>query len=40
VSDYTAFFYIGELVEFGETNAIFESPRNQLTEKYITGEFG
>jgi len=40
VSDFTAFFYLGALVEFGETNDIFESPKNQLTEKYITGEFG
>jgi phosphate transport system ATP-binding protein len=40
VSDFTAFFYLGALVEFGETNEIFESPKNQLTEKYITGEFG
>ncbi len=40
VSDYTAFFYLGALVEFGETNDIFESPKNPLTEKYITGEFG
>lgn len=40
VSDFTAFFYLGALVEFGATNEIFESPKNQLTEKYITGEFG
>ncbi|MCW4025773.1 MAG: phosphate ABC transporter ATP-binding protein PstB [Candidatus Bathyarchaeota archaeon] len=40
VSDYTAFFYLGSLVEFGETSGIFESPKNPLTEKYITGEFG
>jgi phosphate transport system ATP-binding protein len=40
VSDYTAFFYLGSLVEFGETSEIFESPKNPLTEKYITGEFG
>jgi phosphate transport system ATP-binding protein len=40
VSDFTAFFYLGELVEFGATNDIFESPKNPLTEKYITGEFG
>jgi phosphate transport system ATP-binding protein len=40
VSDYTAFMYLGELVEFGETNQIFENPKNELTEKYITGEFG
>ena len=40
VSDYTAFFYLGALIEFGETTDIFESPKNPLTEKYITGEFG
>jgi phosphate transport system ATP-binding protein len=40
VSEYTAFFYIGALVEFGETKNIFENPKNPLTEKYITGEFG
>ncbi|MDR2203440.1 MAG: phosphate ABC transporter ATP-binding protein PstB [Nitrososphaerota archaeon] len=40
VSDYTAFMYLGELIEFGETGQIFENPKNRLTEKYITGEFG
>jgi phosphate transport system ATP-binding protein len=40
ISDYTAFMYMGELVEFGETNQIFENPKDKLTEKYITGEFG
>ncbi len=40
VSDYTAFLYLGELIEFGPTKGIFESPKNPLTEKYITGEFG
>jgi phosphate transport system ATP-binding protein len=40
VSDYTAFFYLGAMIEFGKTRNIFESPKNQLTEKYITGEFG
>ena len=40
VSDYTAFLYLGALIEFGPTKDIFESPKNQLTEKYITGEFG
>ncbi len=40
VSDFTAFFYLGSLVEFGDTAGIFESPKNLLTEKYITGEFG
>jgi phosphate transport system ATP-binding protein len=40
VSDYTAFMYLGSLIEFGPTRDIFESPTNKLTEKYITGEFG
>ncbi len=40
VSDFTAFMYLGQLIEFGTTNDIFEHPKNPLTEKYITGEFG
>jgi len=40
VSDYTGFMYLGRLVEFGETKQIFENPREELTEKYITGRFG
>ncbi len=40
VADYTAFLYLGSLIEFGPTKNIFESPKNPLTEKYITGEFG
>jgi len=40
VSDFTAFLYLGELVEYGETDGIFEDPRSELTEKYITGKFG
>jgi len=40
VSDYTAFMYLGQLVEFSETKSIFENPKSELTEKYITGEFG
>ena len=40
VSDFTAFLYLGELVEYGDTDAIFENPKNELTEKYITGKFG
>ena len=40
VSDFTAFLYLGELVEFGATKNIFENPKSELTEKYITGEFG
>jgi phosphate transport system ATP-binding protein len=40
VADYTAFFYLGELVEFGETAPLFENPKEELTERYITGKFG
>ena len=40
VSDYTAFMYLGELVEFGPTSRIFENPREPLTQEYITGRFG
>lgn len=40
VSDYTAFLYLGEVVEFGETKQIFTAPRQQRTEEYITGRFG
>ena len=40
VSDFTAFMYLGQLVEFGITEGIFENPKNELTEKYITGKFG
>ncbi|MEW5937335.1 MAG: phosphate ABC transporter ATP-binding protein PstB [Candidatus Thermoplasmatota archaeon] len=40
ISDCTAFFYLGELIEFGKTTQIFENPREELTEKYITGRFG
>ena len=40
VSDYTAFMYIGELIEFGETDTLFVNPKNKLTEEYITGRFG
>ena len=39
-SDYTAFFYLGELVEIGKTNAIFTKPEQKQTEDYITGRFG
>ncbi|MGH7038249.1 MAG: phosphate ABC transporter ATP-binding protein PstB [Stellaceae bacterium] len=39
-SDYTAFFYLGRLVEFDETERIFTRPREQRTEDYITGRFG
>ena len=40
VSDYTAFFYIGELIEFGKTKKIFTKPDKKQTEDYITGRFG
>jgi phosphate transport system ATP-binding protein len=40
VSDLTGFFYLGELIEFGETTQIFENPGEELTERYITGRFG
>ena len=40
VSDYTAFMFLGELIEFGETEKIFTSPDNKRTEEYITGRFG
>ena len=40
VADYTAFFYLGKLVEFDETASLFENPKEELTERYITGKFG
>ena len=40
VSDYTAFMYLGELIEYGDTKQIFENPRMELTERYISGKFG
>lgn len=40
VADHTAFFYLGKLIEFGETATLFENPREELTERYITGKFG
>jgi len=40
VSDYTAFFYLGELIEFGETDQIFTRPKLKRTEDYVTGRFG
>ena len=40
VSEMTAFMYIGEIIEFGATRDLFENPREELTEKYITGRFG
>jgi len=40
VSDMTAFMYLGEIIEFDRTRSIFENPREELTENYITGKFG
>ena len=40
VSDYTAFFLLGDLIEFGETKQVFSYPRQKKTEDYITGRFG
>ncbi len=40
VSDYVAFLYLGELVEVGKTEEIFEKPKNELTERYLTGRMG
>ncbi|MBU0594455.1 MAG: phosphate ABC transporter ATP-binding protein PstB [Pseudomonadota bacterium] len=40
VSDYTAYMYLGELIEFGDTDTIFTTPKQKATEDYITGKFG
>ncbi len=40
VSDYTAFMYLGDLIEFGPTDQIFKYPKKELTERYISGKFG
>ncbi|MGD1060206.1 MAG: phosphate ABC transporter ATP-binding protein PstB [Methanomassiliicoccales archaeon] len=40
VADHTAFMYLGELVEFGETKQVFENPQKDQTKKYVSGEFG
>lgn len=40
ISDNTAFFLLGEMVEYNDTNSIFSSPRDKRTEEYITGRFG
>jgi phosphate transport system ATP-binding protein len=39
-ADYTAFMYLGDLVEFGESSQMFTNPKEQKTENYITGRFG
>jgi len=40
VSDLTAFFYLGKLIEFGETKELFTNPKVKRTEDYISGRFG
>ena len=40
ISDYTAFFLLGDLIEFGQTEKLFSNPREKQTEEYITGRFG
>jgi phosphate transport system ATP-binding protein len=40
VSDKTAFFYMGELIEYSNTSELFTNPKVELTQKYITGRFG
>lgn len=40
ISDYTAFFYLGKLVEYGPTEKIFTNPREELTREYVSGKFG
>jgi phosphate transport system ATP-binding protein len=40
VSDYTAFMYLGDLIEYGKTKQMFQTPTNELTERYISGKFG
>ena len=40
ISDYTAFFYLGELIEYDTTNQIFTNPARKQNEDYVTGRFG
>jgi phosphate transport system ATP-binding protein len=40
VSDFTAFMYLGELIEFGSTSNMFTAPHDRRTQDYITGRFG
>ncbi len=40
VSDFTAFFYLGELIEKGPTQQVFTTPTQRATEDYVTGKFG
>lgn len=40
VSDFTAFMYLGNLIEYGKTKQIFEEPREKLLKEYVSGKFG
>lgn len=40
ISDFTAYMYLGELIEFGDTSNVFTNPKRKETEDYITGRFG
>lgn len=40
ISDKTAFFYMGEMIEYDKTTELFTNPKNERTENYITGRFG
>ena len=40
ISDFTAFFLLGDLIEYGVTSEIFTNPKDQRTENYLTGRFG
>ena len=40
ISDKTAFFLLGELIEYGDTEQVFSSPSDERTERYVTGRFG
>jgi phosphate transport system ATP-binding protein len=40
ISDYTGFLYLGKMIEYGDAEQIFERPKEELTERYITGRFG
>ncbi|HEV2225809.1 MAG TPA: phosphate ABC transporter ATP-binding protein PstB [Nitrososphaerales archaeon] len=40
IADFTAFMYLGKLIEYDETTPLFENPKQELTERYITGKFG
>ncbi len=40
ISDYTGFMYMGKMIEFGETEALFNMPKEEMTERYLTGRFG